>query len=135
MPSREITLTDVTKQADLLRLRTYLRELYTIADPRYSALAFSSTLSMDASITQSFFVLLTGNVTSIAIINPAPGRTLLLTFLQDGTGSRTIGGWPANVKFAGGAFTPTSTANKYSTLSLEYINGFWIEIVRTLNVG
>ncbi len=62
-------------------------------------------------------VTLTGNVTAITFSNP-PTTGYLSTFtiklLQDGTGGRTVAGWPAAVKWPFGvAPTITSTANKY----------------------
>lgn len=135
MPRRDIILTDLTKETDLFRLRDYLRELFTVADPRPNTPTFSATPTVDAAQVDTVFLNLTGNITGITINNPDTGRKLRFIFLQDGTGSRTVAGWPASVAFAGASFTPTATANKYSTVSFEYANSKWVEIARTLNVS
>lgn len=134
MPNVDIVLTDVTKSGDLFRLRTYLRTLFALFDPRVQTLAFSATPTFDVSAAETFFMTLTSNVTGITIKNADTGRLARFIFLQDGTGGRTVAGWPATVLLAGASFTATSNANRYSTLTLQYINSKWVEIGRTLDV-
>ncbi len=53
---------------------------------------------------------LTGNITTLNITNPRPGAFYILTFIQDGVGSRTTV-TPTIIKNAGGAITLTGTSN------------------------
>lgn len=134
MYERDIVISDVTKPGDLYQLKEYLRELYSLFSPRNQTVTFAASITADVDLAETFFVTLTGNITSITIKNADTGRKLRFVFLQDGTGSRTVTGWPATVLLSGAAFTITSTANVYSTISFEYINSKWIEIGRTTDV-
>lgn len=134
MPQRDILLNDLTKQAELFRLKDYLRQLYALFDPRIKTVTYAASITVDADEAETFFITLTGNITAIAIKNPDTGRRIKFIFLQDGTGSRTVAGWPAAVLLSGAAFTVTSNANRYSTISFEYVNSKWIEIARTTDV-
>ena len=75
----------------------------------------SGAITFDLALSNSFDVLLTENITAITISNPpASGNKgqLEITFLQDGTGSRTVAGWPASVLWPGGtAPVITTTAD------------------------
>lgn len=91
--------------------------------------AFAATLALDASLGGNIVVTLTGNVTSWSIINPQPGQHVVITFVQDATGSRTLASAASNIKFMpasylgaspGSAPTLTTTANKRDTLMFRY---------------
>lgn len=74
----------------------------------------SGTLTLDLAQTKAFEITLTENITTVALLNPVPSGTFgeyVIKFVQDGTGSRTVTGWPAAVKWPGGtAPTITTTA-------------------------
>lgn len=64
---------------------------------------------------------LTSNITGITLSNaPSAGRaeTIVIRIAQDATGGRTIAGWPASVKWSGGAYTPSSAANAIDLVTL-----------------
>lgn len=101
-----------------------VRYLETKTAPSVSANAFTINLANGT----HFQVSLTANVTSITFSNlPTAGYaanwTMALT--QDGTGGRTVTGWPAAVKWAfGTAPTITATASKTDLIScLTYDGG------------
>lgn len=71
----------------------------------------SGAIEFDIENGNSFNVSLTENITAITISNPSPtgnGCEMRIVFVQDGTGSRTVAGWPASVKWPGGT-APTIT--------------------------
>lgn len=75
----------------------------------------------DLALSNNFAVTLTENITSITISNPpASGKwaAISIEFQQDATGGRTVGGWPASVKWpAGAAPTITAAANVVDVIS------------------
>lgn len=75
----------------------------------------SGAITFDAANGNYFNTTLTENITSITLSNPAASglvTEIYIEFLQDATGSRTVSGWPAAVKWAGGsAPTITTTAS------------------------
>ena len=71
----------------------------------------SGAVTFDAALGNAFQLTLTENVTAITLSNPSPtGKycELIIKMIQDGTGSRTVAGWPAGVKWPGGT-APTIT--------------------------
>lgn len=80
------------------------------------------------------FGALTGNVTAITISNPGKGQKWTIVFTQDGTGGRTVAGWPSNVKLTGAALTVTSTLNVKSVISFVYDGTNHLEMARALDV-
>ena len=83
--------------------------------------AYAASITLD--LTESSFhkvAALTGDVTSISIANPTEGQEWSVLFVQDGTGSRVVSGWPASVKLSGGAFVITTTASKGSLITFLY---------------
>jgi hypothetical protein len=74
----------------------------------------SGAITYDIENGNAFQTTLSENITSITISNPSPtGKycEIIIKFVQDGTGSRTVAGWPAAVKWSGGsAPTITTTA-------------------------
>jgi len=64
-----------------------------------------------------------GNITTFAFTNPTNPCNVLLMLIQDGTGSRIITNWDADILWAGGtAPTLTTTANAVDIVSF-YWNG------------
>lgn len=90
---------------------------------RVSALSIASgVVTIDLNADNFRTLLLNANVTSVVFTNlPATGRAICFTLeiKQDGTGGRTMAGWPASITFLPSAFTPTSTANKRSWVSFS----------------
>lgn len=72
-------------------------------------------------------VTLSANVTSVTlppVSRVGSQKVIDLQFVQDGTGSRTVSGWPGTVTFANGApFTVSLRPNSVSTLTLVSSNG------------
>lgn len=131
---RDIILNNLNRPSDLFRLKEYLRELFGLFSPRAKTVTYAASITVDADEAETFFVTLTGNITGITIKNPDTGRKIKFIFLQDGTGSRTVAGWGSDVMLSGDAFSVTSNASRYTTISFEYINSNWIEIARTTDV-
>lgn len=131
---KDIVLSNLSRPSDLFRLTEYLRELFSLHDPRQRTLTYAASITADCDESETFFLILTGNVTGITIKNADTGRKIRFVFQQDGTGGRTVAGWPASVLLSGAAFTVTTNANRYSTITFEYVNSKWVEIARTLDV-
>jgi len=71
----------------------------------------SGAITFDLANGNAFQTTLTENITSITLSNPPASGTYgecIIKFVQDGTGSRTVAGWPAAVKWPGGT-APTIT--------------------------
>lgn len=100
--------------------------LQTSSTERVNALSIATgVVTIDLSLGNYFTLNLTANVTSIVFTNPpASGRaqTIFIRITQDATGGRTMSGWPASVKWFGGAYTPTSTANGIDNLTITTVN-------------
>jgi hypothetical protein len=87
-----------------------------------SAIGASETVTFSATptfsnATLSSYMQLTGNVTSFTLPAGVDGQDKTLLFCQDATGSRTIGGAPANVR---GFITIGATASKCSSQHFRY---------------
>ncbi len=105
--------------------------------------AFGATMNINPSLGEQCTVTLTGNLGSWTISAPAgPGQKFILTFTQDGTGSRTIGTPPASIKWLPSTYlgathvapTLTTTATKSdSFFFVSYDGTNWIEINRNMN--
>lgn len=82
-------------------------------------------------------VTLTGNATSLTFSNPPSRNTLLqLELIQDGTGSRTLAGVAATIKFAGAAAPTLSTTAARRDIFVFRFNGTnYVEVSRSMNVG
>lgn len=79
-------------------------------------------------------ITLNGNITAFAISGGEDGEIITVQFIQDGTGSRTLGG-SATVKWAGGANpTLTTTANRRDIFQFQYDGSVWSEISRAMAV-
>tara|TARA_Y100000310_G_C20262799_1_gene614411 strand:- start:96 stop:512 length:417 start_codon:yes stop_codon:yes gene_type:complete len=110
-----------------------LEHRLNIQDPESVAYAASVTFNLDRSDTMDVAAL-TGNITSITISNPNKGQIWRVIFLQDGTGGRTVAGWPSTVKLTGAAVTITSTASVRSVLTFVYDGTNHVEVSRALDV-
>jgi len=94
---------------------------------------FAASITFAADTAPMQVVTLTGNITAVALTR---GETLLrrggvlwLRFTQDGTGGRTVGGWPASVRWAGGtAPTITTTASRSDLIGLLFDGVNWWEV-------
>lgn len=83
---------------------------------------FTATPTVDANLSNVFLMpTLTGNITSMTIINPTEGQFLSIRFKQDATGGRTVttGNMGINSAPAIGGSINTA-ANKVSYLNLTY---------------
>lgn len=81
----------------------------------------AGAVAIDLSLNNYRTLSLTANVTAISFSNvPAATRavTIVVRIAQDATGGRTIAGWPASVKWSGGAFTPSAAANAIDMVTL-----------------
>jgi hypothetical protein len=72
-------------------------------------ITFGATTSFDMSTFINASVTLTGNITSMSVINVLAGKAGTIAFIQDATGSRTTV-WSSTFKFAGGVTPALSTA-------------------------
>ena len=71
----------------------------------------SGTVDLNFATNQNFVLTLTGNITSLTASNEKVGQSGFITFIQDGTGSRTVS-LHGDYETAGGAgLTLTSTAS------------------------
>lgn len=82
---------------------------------------------------------LTGNVTSFTFQNAVgmsgSAAECEVHFIQDGTGSRTLAGAHASIKWAGAAPTLTTTAGRRDIFRFRISGGSFYEISRSMNVG
>lgn len=78
---------------------------------------YGTTTTFDFSLFKNAVVTLTGNITTMTLSNVTIGKAGSITFIQDGTGSRTTV-WNSIFKFSGGtAPTLTTTAGAVDILS------------------
>lgn len=87
----------------------------------------TGAVTFDCETSNSFAVTLTENITAITLSNPPASGTygqIRIRLTQDVTGGRTVAGWPAAVKWAGGsAPTITATASASDVVILETDDG------------
>ena len=134
MPERDILFENLKNPAEIFQLKEYLKELYSLTDPRFIAITRAASVTFNADEGDIFYILLDGNITGITISNAYKGREITIIFKQDGTGSRTVAGWASNVKFTGAAFSVTSNASRYTILKLVYDDTNWVESGKVLDV-
>jgi hypothetical protein len=79
---------------------------------------YGTTTTFDFSTFKNTVVTLTGNITTMTLSNVTVGKAGSITFIQDGTGSRTTV-WSSVFKFAGGT-TPTLTTTAGAVDILSY---------------
>lgn len=89
----------------------------------------SSEIAVDASLSNSFGVTMTGNATLMNPTgSPVDGQTIRILLGQDGTGGRTLT-FQSQYKFPGGvAPTITAAANAVDYLAFEYVSALnvWV---------
>jgi hypothetical protein len=76
-------------------------------------------------------------ITSVTFNAGKPAEILTLEVIQDGTGGRTMQGWPGNVRLSmNGAYLPTATHDAHDTLTFRYdsTDAKWVEIGRSMQV-
>jgi hypothetical protein len=86
-----------------------------------------TAFTLNCALSNTFRVLMNGNVATLTISNPSDGQTVVLKLTQDGTGTRTMA-WPAALKWAGGVALALSTpAASVDLLVMTYYadTGFW----------
>jgi hypothetical protein len=81
-------------------------------------ITYGTTTTFDMSTFRDAVVTLTGNITTMTLSNPTVGKSGSITFIQDGTGSRTTV-WDSKFKFAGGT-TPTLSTTAAAVDILSY---------------
>lgn len=86
--------------------------------PSETTTTFGATTTFDFDTFINTAVTLTGNITTQTLSNIRAGKSGTITFIQDGTGSRTTV-WNSNFKFAGGT-TPTLTTTASAVDVLTY---------------
>jgi hypothetical protein len=80
----------------------------------------ASAVTPDCSLSNVFYVALTGNITINAPTNPRSGQVINIILKQDATGSRTVT-FNAIFTFSGGGEpTPTATAGAVDMVSCQY---------------
>lgn len=77
--------------------------------------SYGTTTSFDFNTFINTAVTLTGNITTMNVSNAKPGQAGQITFIQDGTGSRTTV-WSGVFKFSGGTPTLSTTAGAIDIL-------------------
>lgn len=88
----------------------------------------AGNVSLDASLSNAFRLVLTGNATLLSPTNPYDGQVIRIVVKQDGTGGRTLA-YGGAYKFPGGVAPILSTgANKIDYLAFEYsgADSVWI---------
>jgi len=131
---RDIIFENLNRAQDLFKLKEHLRELYRLVDNRLITITRAASITLDTDEGEVFYIELDGNITGITIKNPYQGRKITVIFKQDGSGSHTVAGWAATVMLAGDAFSVTSTANRYTTITFIYDGTNWVEVGRTTDV-
>lgn len=108
MANKGFTMSD----ASLASLTTQFQNILTTADGKSSmrTVTYAANLVLDCSLATGFYVVLTGNVTSITILNYGPGTPLTIAFAQDSVGGRTVA-FPGSVSGGGSVYpSPFSTS-------------------------
>ncbi len=90
----------------------------SIVWPPEVTVTYGTTTTFDMSTFRDAVVTLTGNITTMTVSNVVVGKSGAITFIQDGTGSRTTV-WDSKFKFAGGT-TPTLTTTAGAVDILNY---------------
>jgi len=94
------------------QIDTRLKEISNVEQSLGSS---SGAITVDWTLGHGALFTLTENVTSVSFTNPRGPALLFLHLLQDGTGGRTITGWPSEVKFTG----DVSPANSKPAIDLR----------------
>ncbi len=125
---------DGTRDWGLVGTRWRVGGFKRIAPGRFTVTS-SATPAFDPANGDKQRMILTANVTSWTFAAGLSGETVTIEFIQDGTGSRTLAGTPANVKLAGAALTLSTGVNKRDLITFEYdsTDSNWYERSRALN--
>lgn len=96
---------------------------------RLSATTFSATptlLPARVEAAGGWLMTLTGNVTAMTMTAGRDGQEAVITFVQDGTGSRTVV-WPTN---SSGMAAPASAASSITTQKMRWISALtkWVKV-------
>lgn len=83
-----------------------------------TTLTDAANISIDASLTTSYRVVLGGNRTLDNPTNPVDGKTIYIRVIQDGTGTRTLA-YGTKYKFSGSS-TVSVAANAKDLLTCQY---------------
>lgn len=104
-------------------------------------LTSNGAVSFSAYVQDIYVATLQANVTTFSMSTAATSGTsyrqeITIEFVQDSTGSRTLAGVAANIHFAGGTPTLTTTPGKTDsfTFSWDPVNSIWKEKCRAMNV-
>jgi hypothetical protein len=104
--------------------------------------AFSSTMNIDCKLGEVVLVTMTGNLGSWTMTNgQAPGQKCTIVWIQDGTGSRTIGTPPSGIKWLPSTYlgtnhvapTLTTTASARDASYFVWDGTYWLEVNRNFN--
>lgn len=104
------------------RLTSFSRPTISTAENVNALTISSGAVTINLALGNMFTLLLNANVTSVSFTNvPAAGKGqgICIEIKQDATGGRTITGWPASVKWSGGAYTHTGTASSVDEVSFR----------------
>lgn len=98
--------------------------------------AAATTTTIDPTLGGTVRLTLGTNITTLTINAENGGGRLVLEIIQDATGGRTLPASWTNVRFAGGAYTVTSTLNKRDVLTFIYdvTDSLWLETSRSQNL-
>lgn len=111
---------------------TFRRNEGSNGEGYYSPGNITGSVTFDRVNGESQTYTMTGNVTATYSNGVQPGDILRQTFIQDGTGSRTLT-FPSNFKKAGGSLTLSTGASAVDTITAMWDGTNWREIGRVLN--
>ncbi len=113
---------------------TALSFLRVAAGLIHQVIAFSATPSF--TLAESQQITLTGNITGWTLPSGVGDMEVTISFIQDGTGNRTLAGAGANIRLAG-TLTLSTGAGKIDTITLKWNANLgtpaWVEKSRALN--
>jgi hypothetical protein len=105
------------------RLTSTSRQSAAASSEVVTALSISAgAVTINLALGNMFTLTLNQNITSISLTNPPSagrGQGYTIEVKQDATGGRTISGWPAAMKWSGGTYAPTATANAIDEVSFR----------------
>lgn len=91
--------------------------------------AYAGTMTVNAALGDMVQIDLTGNITSLAFSNFVAGQYLLLKFVQDNVGNRTLTGWSASARLQS-PFTLTTTPGAVDVIVLASDGSLFWEVGR-----
>lgn len=106
-----------TSDSSASSLTAQCNNFLTTADvlPGLQTVGYAPTLVLDCSKADGFQVTLTGNVTSLTIVNSTFGQTVTLAFTQDSVGGRTVALSTAGNLLSPGVIDTTSNLTSRQT--------------------